>query len=216
MYIGDLNFDAAQRVERSLGSNAHALQMDVSDPRLATEAIQQVAGEQSGLDILVNNAGILKTRSLLESTIADWDEISKINLSSVYYCSKAAMPIMMRKRHGKIINMASISAMKGGGTFGNVLYGATKAGVVAMTQGFARELAPFGINVNAIAPAVTETAMTHDLIDRELREQLLAAFPMQRFAKAVEIANVAAFLASDVSAYITGETIVVDGGRLTK
>lgn len=215
VYIGDINLEAAQDVGRSLGSNAHAIRMDVSDPEDVQTTVEQIAKKTGGLDILINNAGILRTESVMESTIEDWDRISKINLSSVYYCSKAVLPIMRNKKYGKIVNMASISAMKGGGTFGNVLYGTTKAGVVAMTKGFARELAPFGINVNAIAPAVTETAMTNELIAGELRERLLAGCPMQRFARASEVASLALFLVSDVSGYITGETIVIDGGRLT-
>ena len=112
--------------------------------------------------------------------------------------------------------MASVSAFKGGGALGNVLYGATKAGVVALTKGFARELAPFGINVNAIAPAVTETAMTSPLLTPESRSAVLAAIPLGRFASTAEIGRIAAFLASDASGYVTGETIAVDGGYLTR
>ena len=114
----------------------------------------QIVRERGRIDIAVNNAGILKTGSVLDASIADWDQVCRVNLSGVYYCCKAVLASMVKRRYGKIVNIASVSAMKGGGSFGNVLYGTTKAGVVALTKGLGRELAPFGINVNAIAPGV--------------------------------------------------------------
>jgi 3-oxoacyl-[acyl-carrier protein] reductase len=151
----------------------------------------------------------------MNSSAQDWEEVSRINLSSVFYCSKAVLPFMIQEKYGKIVNIASVSAMKGGGALGNKLYGATKAGVVAMTKGFARELAPSGINVNAIAPAVVETTMTEGRLTPELRERIEGRIPMGRVGKASDIASLAAFLAPDVSEYITGETIAIDGGFLT-
>ena len=216
VYLGDSNADAAGLMAASLGSACHALAMDVADAPDARRAVQRIVSEQGRIDILVNNAGILKTGSVVEATIRDWDEVCRVNLSGVYYCCKAALPAMLERRAGKIINMASVSAFKGGGALGNVLYGATKAGVVALTKGFARELAPFGINVNAIAPAVTETAMTNPLLTPGSRDAVLAAIPLGRFASTAEIGQIAAFLASDASGYITGETIAVDGGYLTR
>ena len=172
--------------------------------------------ERGRIDIVVNNAGILKTGSVLDASIADWDDVCRVNLSGVYYCCKAALGSMVAKRYGKIVNIASVSAMKGGGSFGNVLYGTTKAGVVALTKGLARELAQYGINVNAIAPGVVETNMTNTLLTAERRKAVLAGIPMGRFASTDDIAHVVALLASDVLGYVTGETIVVDGGYLTR
>jgi 3-oxoacyl-[acyl-carrier protein] reductase len=126
------------------------------------------------------------------------------------------LPFMVERKSGKIINIASVSAAKGGGAFGNVLYGTTKAGVVALTKGLARELAPFGINVNAIAPSVTETGMVGPLLTPERRQTVLASIPLGRFASPADIARVVLFLASDASAYVTGDTVVVDGGYLTR
>lgn len=137
-----------------------------------------------------------------------------VNLRGAFICSKAVLPSMMKARYGKIINMASIAAAQGDGVFGNVIYGASKAGIVAMTRGLARELGPHGINVNAIAPAPMETGMTRPLLTADLRKQLLARVPLGRLATLADVAALALFLASDVSAYISGETIAVDGGLL--
>jgi NAD(P)-dependent dehydrogenase (short-subunit alcohol dehydrogenase family) len=178
--------------------------------------VDAIAARDGTLDILVNNAGILKTASIVDSTIEDWDEVCRANLSSVYYCSKAVLPVMLPRRYGKIINIASMSAAKAGGVFGNVLYGTTKAGVVAFTKGFARELAPHGINVNAIAPGLVETAMTRARLTPDVREQIVTAMPMRRLASVDDIACAVAFLASDVAAYVTGDTLLVDGGCLTR
>lgn len=123
---------------------------------------------------------------------------------------------MVAQRCGRIVNIASVSAERGGGTVGNVLYGTTKAGVVALTKGFARELAPFGITVNAVASALTDTSMTRHLLTPGRRREALARIPLGRFAATAEIANVVVFLASDAAAYITGETLAVDGGFLTR
>jgi NAD(P)-dependent dehydrogenase (short-subunit alcohol dehydrogenase family) len=216
--VADLRLELAQKVDgdlREKGYKAFSIQMDVSDAKQVDQVIRQVVCDHGRLDILVNNAGILKTDAIVDSSIQDWEEISRINLSSVFYCSKAVLPYMVEQRYGKIINIASVSAMKGGGALGNTLYGTTKAGVVAMTKGFARELAPTGINVNAIAPAVTRTTMTKGRLTPELQERIKGRIPMGRLGKASDIACLAAFLASDVAEYITGETIVVDGGFLT-
>src|SRR5215218_4848517 len=218
VYVADLRLELVHEVEKDLrdkGQNAFAVQMDVGDPHQADQVIRQVINDRRRLDILVNNAGILKTETIMDSTIQDWEEVTRVNLSSVFYCSKAVVPFMVEQRYGKIINIASVSALKGGGALGNTLYGTTKAGVVAMTKGFARELAPMGINVNAIAPAVARTVMTEDRLTPELEERIRARIPMGRLGKASDVACLAAFLASDISEFITGETIVADGGFLT-
>ena len=216
VYLGDVNMEAAALAAASLGGEARAVEMDVGDPRAATRAMQRIGAERGRIDILVNNAGILTTGPVMDATIEDWDRVCRVNLSGVFYCTKAVLPWMLERRSGKIVNMASVSAARGGGAFGNVLYGATKAGVVALTKGFARELAPFGINVNAIAPAVAETGMTSSLLTPERRRAVLASIPLGRLATPEEIARIAAILASDVSRYVTGETIAVDGGYLTR
>ena len=216
VYLGDTNLDAAGRAAEDCGRNAEAIPLDVGRAAAAAETIGRIARERGRLDILVNNAGILKTGPVAEATIADWDDVCRVNLSGVFYCCKAALPVMVAQGYGKIVNIASVSAVKGGGSFGNVLYGTTKAGVVALTKGLARELAPHGINVNAVAPGVIETPMTGPLLTPERRRAVLAAIPAGRFAGVEDIACMVALLASDALAYLNGATVPVDGGYLTR
>jgi len=216
VFLGDVNVAAARNMAAQCRGGAQALALDVGVSASAAAAVERVVQDGGRVDILVNNAGILKTGAVADASIADWDDVCRINLSGVYYCCKAVLPAMMAQRYGKIVNISSVSAPKGGGSFGNVLYATTKAGVIALTKGLARELAPHGINVNAIAPGVTETGMTGPLLTPERRAQVLAAIPMGRFATSEDIARMVALLASDVLGYVTGETIVVDGGYLTR
>jgi 3-oxoacyl-[acyl-carrier protein] reductase len=216
VHVADIDIDAARATAASVGQRGRALRMDVTQARDVERNVEAIAAMDGTLDILVNNAGILKTASVVDSTIEDWDEVCRANLSSVYYCCKAVLPLMIARRYGKIVNIASISAAKAGGVFGNVLYGTTKAGVVAFTKGFARELAPHGINVNAIAPGVVETAMTRSRLTPEVREQVIASMPMRRLASVDDVANAVAFLASDVASYVSGDTLLVDGASLTR
>ena len=148
------------------------------------------------VDILVNAAGLLSTGTIANSPAAEWERISRVNLSGVVHCSKAAILIMTAQRHGRIVNIASISAMRGGGSIGNTLYGASKAGVVALTMGLARELGPYAITANAVAPAVVDTAMTHAALTEDARQRILARIPLGRLATLSDIADLAAFLAS--------------------
>jgi 3-oxoacyl-[acyl-carrier protein] reductase len=215
VYFGDTDLAAATRAAAGI-PEARAIALDVADAASLQRAAERIARERGRIDVLVNNAGILKTGSIVDATIADWDEVCRVNLSGVYYGCKAVMPFMIEKRSGKIVNIASVSAAKGGGVFGNVLYGTTKAGVVALTKGLARELGPYGINVNCIAPAVTETGMIRALLTPERKQAVLASIPLGRFATPDDVATMALLLASDVSSYVTGDTIVVDGGYLTR
>ena len=215
VYLADSNAQAAARTA-SAYPNAAPLALDVGDPDSVAHAVEHVIRERGQVDILVNNAGILKTGLVAESSFRDWDDVCRVNLSGVYYCCRTVLPFMLEKRYGKIVNIASVSAMKGGGTFGNVLYGTTKAGVVALTKGLARELAPHGINVNAIAPGVVETAMTSSLMTPERHDSVLAAIPAGRLASPRDIACMAALLASDALSYVNGATVPVDGAYLTR
>jgi 3-oxoacyl-[acyl-carrier protein] reductase len=191
-----------------------ALRMDVSDRAGVRAAAERIERESGGLDILVNNAGLLANGPFDATTGEAWDKLVAVNLTGVYNCVQAAVPAMRRRGKGSIVNIASVSHEKGGGAFGNVWYGATKAGVVAMTKGLGRELGPLGIRVNAIAPAVVATDMVRSLLTPEVRERIVARIPLGRLAEEDDVARLAVFLASDWSDFITGETIAVDGGFL--
>ena len=216
VHVADIDLDAAQQTAGRWRERATAVRMDVTDAGDVQRNVDAIVAHDGALDIVVNNAGILKTASVVDSTIEDWDDVCRANLSSVYYCCKAVLPTMISRRYGKIVNIASMSAAKAGGVFGNVLYGTTKAGVVAFTKGFARELAPHGINVNAIAPGVVETAMTRSRLTPEIRARVVGAMPMGRLASVDDVANAVVFLASDAASYISGDTLLVDGACLTR
>ncbi|MGH7330849.1 MAG: SDR family NAD(P)-dependent oxidoreductase [Polyangiaceae bacterium] len=217
--LADLDENAVAAAASALGAKgctARAVALDVGDGAAVESAVARLVEHAKRLDIVVNSAGILRTAKLRDSSLADWDALSRINVGGVYACSRAAADVMSRQRYGKIVNLASIAAFKGGGMIGNALYGASKAAVAALTKGFAREYGPDGINVNAIAPAVTETAMVREsLEDAQIRERLHDAVPLHRFATPQEIANLAVFLVSDLAAYINGSVVLIDGGMLT-
>jgi 3-oxoacyl-[acyl-carrier protein] reductase len=202
------------RVYASDVDDRSALRMDVRDRAAVRAAVERIERESGGLDILVNNAGLLANGPFDATTGEAWDNLVAVNLTGIYNCVQAAVPAMRRRGKGSIINIASVSHEKGGGAFGNVWYGATKAGVVAMTKGLGRELGPFGIRVNAIAPAVVATDMVRSLLTPEARERIVARIPLGRLAEEDDVARLAVFLASDWSDFITGETVAVDGGFL--
>jgi 3-oxoacyl-[acyl-carrier protein] reductase len=216
--LADRDGAAAERAAAAVrqdGLQALAITLDVTDAGGATKAFQGIVETHKRLDILVNAAGLLSTGQVADLPASEWDRVAQVNLAGTLYCAKAAIPAMQAQRHGRIINIASISAMRGGGSIGNVLYGTTKAGVVALTMGLARELGPHGITVNAVAPAVVDTAMTRASLNEETRARIAARIPLGRLASLDDVADLCAFLASDRAAFISGATIAVDGGILT-
>ena len=216
--ILDLNMSAAANAAASLmehGLQARAMAVDVGDNAAVAEAFQQIAGGAGRVDILVNAAGLLSTGPMASLPAGEWDRISRVNVAGVLNCARAAIPTMTRQGCGRIVNIASVSAMRGGGSVGNTIYGATKAAVVALTMGLARELGPHGVTVNAIAPAVAETAMTRAALAEDVRQKILARIPLGRLATVADVADLTVFLASDRASFITGAVIAVDGGLLT-
>jgi NAD(P)-dependent dehydrogenase (short-subunit alcohol dehydrogenase family) len=217
VFILDRDESAAHKAAASItesGALAQPAVANVSDPTAVARVFGQVTAND-GLDILVNAAGVLSTGLVTDLPITEWQRVSEINLAGVLYCAKAAIPFMRKKHYGRIINIASVSAMRGGGSVGNTLYGTTKAGVVALTMGLARELGPDGITVNAIAPAIVDTAMTHAALTDDAKRKILARIPLGRLASLSDIADLTVFLASDRASFISGAVIPVDGGILT-
>jgi len=213
--IFDRNEDAARKLAESLGGGTQFVAANVGEPSSVANAFGQVATRHKRLDILVNAAGVLSTGLVADLPTTEWQRVQEVNLSGVLYCVKSAIPLMREQKRGRIINIASVSAMRGGGSVGNTLYGATKAGVVALTMGLARELGPDGITANAIAPAVADTAMTNAALTEDVRRKIVARIPLGRLASLSDIADLATFLASDRASFITGTVIPVDGGILT-
>jgi len=196
------------------GRQAFAVQGDVSLAESVAKMFAEIKNRWGKLDILVNNAGIVKFANFEEVTEEDWDQILAVNLKGQFLCAKEALKLM--GPGGKIINIASIASGGAGIGFRQVAhYTASKGGVVALTENMALELAPKGINVNAIAPGVIETDMTKGLTtDEKTSAALLARIPKGRFGKPEDIGAAAAFLASDEADYITGAVLYVDGGWL--
>ena len=186
------------------------LLLDVTD----RASVRAAFGKVGALDILVNNAGLLCTGPIEETTGEEFDRLLAVNVTGIFNCTQAAIAAMRGRGGAAIVNIASVSAEKGGGAIGNVWYGSTKAAVVGMTRGLGRELGAHGIRVNAIAPAVLDTDMVHDLLTPERRARILSRIPLGRLPSADEVARLALFLVSNDAAFITGETIAVDGGFL--
>ena len=204
--------ESAEEVVKQIkdsGGKAAAFQADVSDFKQA-EALVKFAIETFGdLGILVNNAGITRDQLIMMMPEADWDAVINTNLKSTFNCSKAAVKHMMRKRAGRIVNIASVAGQMGNP--GQTNYSASKGGQIAFTKALAREIATRNITVNAIAPGFVDTEIL-DAMTPEVLEAALKMVPLGRKGKPEEIAYAAAFLASDESAYITGQVLGVDGG----
>ena len=187
-----------------------SVKMDVTDRASIKKCMEKVGA----LDVLVNNAGLLASGAFDQTSGEAWDKLLAVNVTGVFNCVQAAVPAMRGRAGAAILNIASVSHEKGGGAIGNVWYGTTKAAVVAMTRGLARELGPSGIRVNAIAPAVLETDMVRGQLTPELRAKVVSRIPLGRLAGAEDVAKLAVFLCSEAASFITGETVAVDGGFL--
>ncbi len=203
-------YDVVKEIE-ALGSQALAIKTDVSNSKETEEMIKETIKKFGRIDILVNNAGIFPFKSFFEMKEEDWDKVLNINLKGVFNCTKAVTPTMVKQKYGKIINIASIAGMRVG-YIGLTHYCASKAGITGFTKALALELAPFKINVNAIAPGAIDTPGAMVASSKESMKQFAQTIPLKRIGQPKDIANVVVFLASDESSYITGECIVVDGG----
>lgn len=196
---------------KAMGRNAFAVQCDVSDSESVANMVKETTEKFGKLDILVNNAGITKDNLIMRMKEDEWDDVININLKGVFLCTKAVTRQMMKQRSGRIINISSIVGVSGNP--GQANYVAAKSGVIGLTKTSAKELASRGITVNAIAPGFITTDMT-DKLNEEVKDQMLKQIPLARFGDPADIANVAVFLASEDSRYMTGQTLHVDGGMV--
>ncbi|MCY4062902.1 MAG: 3-oxoacyl-[acyl-carrier-protein] reductase [Chloroflexi bacterium] len=195
----------------STGGTAKSMQTDVSDADQVAEMFKAILSEFGTVDILVNNAGMTRDNVIMMMKPADFDTVIETNLRSCWLCCKTAARTMMRKRKGSIINITSVVGIAGNG--GQTNYAASKAGIIGLTKSLAKEVAVRGIRVNAVAPGFVETDMTADLTD-DIKERAIEAIPLGRMGAPEDIAKAVAFLASEDAAYITGQTLVVDGGMV--
>jgi 3-oxoacyl-[acyl-carrier protein] reductase len=207
--------EAGQQVEKDLsqfGTRIKGYRSDASDYAAAEQLIQSVVADFGGLHVLINNAGITKDNLLLRMSEEDFDKVIEVNLKSVFNTVKAAQRIFLKQRGGSIINMSSVVGVKGNA--GQANYAASKAGMIGFSKSVALELGSRGIRCNVVAPGFIETEMT-DKLDEKIVQGWRDAIPLKRGGRPVDIANACLFLGSDLSDYITGQVLLVDGGMLT-
>jgi 3-oxoacyl-[acyl-carrier protein] reductase len=212
-YVSESSMEKAIALEKKLtdlGVKAKSWKTNAADFSQAEIFVNEVLKEFGGIDICVNNAGISKDNLLLRLTPEQWDEVINTNLKSVYNLTKQVIRPMMKARSGSIINMSSIIGIRGNA--GQASYAASKAGIIGFSKSIAQELGSRNIRCNAIAPGFIETDMTHYLKEGEASKAFLEKIPLGRFGKASEVADTVLFLASDMSTYITGQTLSVCGG----
>jgi 3-oxoacyl-[acyl-carrier protein] reductase len=205
--------DARSEIEKK-GGRAVAIRADVTRAADVRALVDRATAELGPIDILVNNAGSLVERlKLLELTEERWDYVMDLNLKSAFLCAQAVAPSMMERKAGTIINVSSIAG-RDGGALGSTHYATAKGGLITFTKGLAKELAPYGVRVNAVSPGVVDTAFHETFSTPEMMKGYVAGIPIGRVGKPSEVASVIVFLASGAATFVVGETIEVNGGML--
>ena len=214
--LSDINAEkvtqVAERINAVADNRALAIRTDVTKEDEVAEMVEATVEHYGTVGILVNNAGILYPTRIDNVTKAEWDEVLDVNLNGSFLCSKAVLPIMKENKFGRIVNMSS-SAGRSVSTLGGVHYTAAKAGVLGLTRGMAKEVAPFGITVNAVCPGLIDTEMARENCSPEQLRAYEESFPIPRLGTPEEVAQLIIFLATD-AAYITGAAIDINGGDL--
>ena len=210
--VTDINLEKAQETVQEIEAlqvRSLAIKANVADVSAAEQMVKETVDKLGKIDILVNNAGITRDNVLLRMKPEEWDQVMEVNLKGTYACTRAALKFMFRQKNGRIVNIASITGLMGNA--GQANYSASKAGIIGFTKAVAREYANRGITVNAVAPGLIDTAMTQAIPEKE-REALTRQIPMERLGTPDDVAAAVYFLVSDLSGYITGQVINVNGG----
>lgn len=201
--------EALEALAGELGERTQVMTCNLSDPAETEALVGRVEAEAGQLDILINNAGLTRDGLAMRMKDEDWQQVLDVNLTAAFRLARASLKGMMKRRWGRIIGISSIVGVTGNP--GQANYAASKAGLIGMTKSLAQEVASRGITVNCVAPGMIETAMT-DALNQQQRERILTAIPMQRLGKSEEIASGVVYLASEEAAYVTGQTLHVNGG----
>ncbi|MBL7085046.1 MAG: 3-oxoacyl-[acyl-carrier-protein] reductase [Candidatus Omnitrophica bacterium] len=212
--IADINAQDLSQTEKEIASCGVSVltnSCDVSNFNQVEQMMNKTLDKFKKIDILINNAGITADGLLIRMSEADWDKVLAVNLKGTFNCIKAVSKVMMKQKDGKILNIASIIGLIG--NVGQANYAASKAGIIGLTKSAAKELAPRGINVNAIAPGFIQTEMTERLPE-QIKSKMLELIPLKKFGNPVDVANLATFLVSEKASYITGQVICIDGGMV--
>jgi NAD(P)-dependent dehydrogenase (short-subunit alcohol dehydrogenase family) len=212
--IFDLDEKQATAVAAEIGEGHRGLACDVTDKSACLASVDQVIREFGRIDVLINNAGITQPLKIMDIEPKHYDAVLDVNLRGTLYMSQAVIPHMRRQRSGSIVCMSSVSAQRGGGIFGGPHYSAAKGGILGLAKAMARELGPDGIRVNSITPGLIQTDITGDKLTEDVKAQIAEGIPLKRLGVADDVANACLFLASQLSSYITGAVIDVNGGML--
>jgi 3-oxoacyl-[acyl-carrier protein] reductase len=209
--LDEASNDETATTIRNVGHNARAYHADVASSAAVDALMAQIAEDLGTPDVLVNNAGITRPAMLHKMTDEQWDEVIRVNLTAAFYTTRAVARLMIPLRRGAIVNVSALSGLRG--ALGQINYVATKAGILGLTKAAAKELARHGIRVNAVTPGVVETRMSTTLLtEPRFRDQYISEIPLGRVGQPGDIASVIRFLASDESAYMTGQVLNVSGG----
>ena len=213
--ILDLDGKAAAEAAATLVGSGHlGLACDVTDPDACRKAVAATLDAFGHIDILINNAGITQPVRVMDIDAASWARVLDVNLKGVLNLSQAVIPSMRARKSGSIACMSSVSAQRGGGIFGGPHYSAAKAGVLGLAKAMARELGPDGIRVNCVTPGLIQTDITGGKLTEKMKADIIAGIPLGRLGETRDVAGIYLFLASDLSAYVTGAAIDVNGGML--
>ena len=210
----DLRLEDAQQAARDLGAGHLGLACDVTDRSACDAAVQAVLAKYDRIDGLINNAGITQPLRTLDIQAGNFDAVLDVNLRGTLYMSQAVLPHMKAHKGGSIVCMSSVSAQRGGGIFGGPHYSAAKAGVLGLAKAMAREFGGDNVRVNSITPGLIQTDITGDKLTPEMRTEIIKGIPLGRLGDAADVANACLFLISELSAYMTGITLDVNGGML--